>query len=120
MFMKSVMIKTKILTKQVQSVNINIVDTLESAKVTISTLRHLRDDEQNLNNLITAAVEFSECHGVDANGEYQRQHRHRRPTRRVDSSMFCRCGTGGCVPSGMCTLGDVYPRGCVPSEPYRK
>ena len=31
------------------------------------------------------------------------------------SSMFCRCGTGGCVPSGMCTLGDVYPRGCVPS-----
>ena len=84
MFMKSVMIKTKILTKQVQSVNINIVDTLESAKVTISTLRHLRDDEQNLNNLITAAVEFSERHGVDANGEYQRQHRLRRPTRRVD------------------------------------
>ena len=36
------------------------------------------------------------------------------------SSMFCRCGTGGCVPSGMCTLGDVYPRGCVPSEPHRK
>jgi hypothetical protein len=28
MFMKNVMIKTKILTKQVQSVNINIVDTL--------------------------------------------------------------------------------------------
>ena len=76
MFMKSVMIKTKILTKQVQSVNINIVDTLQSAKVTISTLCHLRDDEQNLNNLITAAVEFSERHGVDANGEYQRQHRH--------------------------------------------
>ena len=84
MFMKSVMIKTKILTKQVQSVNTNIVDTLESAKVTISTLCHLRDDEQNLNNLITAVVKFSECHGVDANGEYQRQHRHRRPTRRVD------------------------------------
>ena len=46
MFMKSVMLKTKII------LNINIVDTLESAKVTISTLRHLRDDEQNLNNLI--------------------------------------------------------------------
>ena len=76
MFMKSVMIKTKMLTKQVQSVNINIVDTLQSAKVTISTLHHLRDDEQNLNNLITAVVEFSERHGVDANGEYQRQHRH--------------------------------------------
>ena len=43
--MKSVMIETKILTKQVQSVNINIVDTLQSANVTISTLHHLRDDE---------------------------------------------------------------------------
>ena len=76
MFMKSVMIKTKILTKQVQSVNINIVDTLQSSKVTISTLHHLRDDKQNLNNLIIAVVEFSERHGVDANGEYQRQHHH--------------------------------------------
>ena len=64
------MLKTKII------LNINIVETLESAKVTISTLRHVRDHEQNLNNLITAAVEFSERHGVDANGEYQRQHRH--------------------------------------------
>ena len=45
MFIKNVMIKTKILTKQVQSVNINIVDTLESAKATISTLCHLCNDE---------------------------------------------------------------------------
>ncbi|CAB3986272.1 Hypothetical predicted protein [Paramuricea clavata] len=81
MFMKNVMIKTKILTKQVQSVNINIVDILESAKATISTLRHLHNDEQNVNNLITAAVKFSERHGVDANDEYQQHHHHRRPTR---------------------------------------
>ena len=83
MFMKNVMIKTKILTKQVQSVNINIVDTLESAKPT-STLHYLRDDKQNVNNLITAAVKLFERHGVDANDEYRRHHRHGRPTRRVD------------------------------------
>ena len=84
MFMKNVMIKTKILIKQVQIVNINIVDTPESAKATISTLLHLHNDEQNVNNPITAAVKFYERHGVDANDEHQRHHRHRRPTRRVD------------------------------------
>ena len=49
-------------------------------------LRYLRDDKQNVNNLITAAVKFSERHGhgVDANDEYQRHHRHRRLTREVD------------------------------------
>jgi hypothetical protein len=39
---------------------------------------------QSVNNLITAAVKFSERHGVDANDKYQRHHRHRRPTRRVE------------------------------------
>ena len=51
-------------------------------------LRYLRNDKQNVNNLITAAVKFSERHGhgVDANDEYQRHHRHRRLTREVDEN----------------------------------
>jgi hypothetical protein len=32
----------------------------------------------------TAAVKFFKRHGVDANDEYRRHHRHGRPTRRVD------------------------------------
>ena len=49
MFMRNIMMKTKILTKQLQAVDINVVDTLEAVKATIATLRHLRNDEDNLN-----------------------------------------------------------------------
>ena len=76
--------KTKILTKEVQSVDINIVDTLEAAQATIATLRHLRDDETNLDNQIDAAVVFSAQHEIDAEDEYQRNHRPRRRPRRFD------------------------------------
>ncbi|CAB4028662.1 zinc finger MYM-type 1-like, partial [Paramuricea clavata] len=84
MFMRNIMIKTKILTKQIQSVDINIIDTLEAAKATISTLRHLREDEENLNQQISASVAFSERHGIDLVAEYDRHHRPRRPSRRAD------------------------------------
>jgi hypothetical protein len=53
MFMRNIMMKTKILTKEVQSVDINIVDTLEAAQATIATLGHLRDDETNFDNQIS-------------------------------------------------------------------
>lgn len=78
------MMKAKILTKQVENVDINIVDTLESAKATISTLRHLRNDEENLNNQISASLDFAERHDVNVIDKYQRHHRPRRPSRRVD------------------------------------
>ena len=78
------LMKTKILTKEVQSVDINIVDTLEAAQATIATLRHLRDDETNLDNQIDAAVVFSAQHEIDAEDEYQRNHRPRRRPRRFD------------------------------------
>ena len=60
------MLKTKILTKEVQSVDINIVDTLLAA---IATLRHLHDDNQ-----IEAAVIFSAQYEIDAEDKYQRNH----------------------------------------------
>jgi hypothetical protein len=84
MFMRNVMMKTKILTKEVQSVDINIVDTLEAAQATIVTLRHLRDDETNFDNQIEAAVIFSAQYEIDVEDEYQRNHRPRRRPRRFD------------------------------------
>jgi hypothetical protein len=38
MFMRNVMVKTKILTKQIQTVDINVVDILEAAEATIATV----------------------------------------------------------------------------------
>ena len=113
MFMRNVMVKTKILTKQLQSVDvnvvdtleaaeaaiatlclhcvlqlqsvdINVVDTLEAAEATIATLCHLRNDEENLNRQIDAAIIFSHRIGIDAIEEYQRHHRPRRQPRRID------------------------------------
>ena len=78
------MVKTKILTKQLQTVDINVVDTLEAAEATIATLRHLRNDEENLNKQIDAAIIFSHRIGIDAIEEYQRHHRPRRQPRRID------------------------------------
>ena len=61
------MIKTKILTKQNQSVDINIIDTLEAANATISILRHLR-----------------ERYEIDRVAHFDRNHRPRCRSRRVD------------------------------------
>ena len=82
--MRNIMVKTKILTKQLQTVEINIVDTLEAVKATIATLRHLRNDEDNLNKQIDAAIIFAGRLGIDAVEEYQRHHRPRRQPRRID------------------------------------
>ena len=85
-FMRNMM-KTKILIRQVQSIDINIIDTLAAVKATISTvctLRHLRQDEGNLNQQINASIAFAESHRIDAAADYERNHPGRRLSRRVD------------------------------------
>ena len=84
MFMRNIMMKTKILTKQLQTVDINVVDTLEAVKATIATLRHLRNDEDNLNKQIDAAIVLAGRIGIDLVEEYQRHHRPRRQPKRID------------------------------------
>ena len=56
MFMKNVMVKTKILTQEIQSVQINIIDTLEAAQATIATLQHMRDDSNGNQNFMKRVV----------------------------------------------------------------
>ncbi len=51
MFMKNVMGKTKCLTKEVQSIEMNVIDTIESLKATITTLEHIRNNSDNLDNM---------------------------------------------------------------------
>ena len=70
MLMRNVMSKTKILTKQVQSIELNIADALE----------------EKLNLEIEAAVTFSAQHGVNAESEFAKYHRKRVATRRIDDT----------------------------------
>ncbi|CAM1307952.1 Uncharacterised protein r2_g1783 [Pycnogonum litorale] len=84
MFMKNVMVKTNILTQEIQGIKINILDTLEAAQATIATLKHMRNNSDALDKEIEAAVVFSEKFGIDVQAEFQKHHRPRRPPIRVD------------------------------------
>ena len=74
MLMRNVMSKTKILTKQVQAIELNIADALE----------------EKLNLQIEAAVTFSAQrppqHGVNAESEFAKHHRKRVAPRRIDDT----------------------------------
>jgi hypothetical protein len=84
MFMKNVMGKTKCLTKEVQSIEMNVIDTIESLKATITTLEHIRNKSDDLDNQIQAAKTVAEQHGIDPDAEYNRHHRQRKRPRRID------------------------------------
>jgi regulator of replication initiation timing len=68
--MRNVMSKTKILTKQVQAIELNIVDALE----------------ENINLQVEAAVAFSAKHRVNAESEFAKHHRKRVAPRRIDDT----------------------------------
>jgi hypothetical protein len=68
--MRNVMSKTKILTKQVQAIELNIADALE----------------EKLNIQIEAAVTFSAQHGVNTELEFAKHHRKRVAPRRIDDT----------------------------------
>ena len=59
-------------------------DALEALDASISTLKYLREKEEDINLQIEAAVAFSGQHGVIAESEFARRHRHRVAPRRID------------------------------------
>ena len=67
MFMKKVIGKTKCLTTEIQSINMNIIDTTDSFKATISTLEQIRNNNDGLDNQIHGSKSFAEQHGIDPN-----------------------------------------------------
>lgn len=77
MFMKNVRGKTKCLTTEIHSIDTDIIDTIDSFKATISTLEHIRNDNDDLDNQIHASKSLAEQHGVDPDPEYNRHHRQR-------------------------------------------
>ena len=64
----------------------NIIDDLEALDATISTLKYLREKEEDINRQIEAAVAFSGQHGVVAESEFATRHRHRVTPRRIDDT----------------------------------
>ena len=83
MFMKNVMRMTKCLTIEVQGIDINIIDTFENLKTTIITLKHIRNDRDDLDNQIQVAKIVAEAHHIDPT-EYDQHHGQRKTSRRID------------------------------------
>ena len=61
-------------------------DALEALDASISTLKYLREKEEDINLQIEAAVAFSGQHGVVAESEFATRHRHRVAPRRIDDT----------------------------------
>ena len=90
MFMRIIMRKTKILTVQLQSPDPNISDTMTSIDGTVSSLETLNKDDRAMDAQIQAAVDFAIKVGVDAETEFNRKYRVRRPPRRIDDKTWTR------------------------------
>ena len=85
-FMKNAIGKTMCLTTDIQSINMNIIDTIDSFKATISTLEHIRNDNDGLENQVHASKSFWEQYGTDPDTEYNRHYRQRKKPRRIDDN----------------------------------
>ena len=85
MFMKNIMLKTKFLSDALQR-ELNIIEALEMTKATITSLERINEDEMTMTSQITAATEYSKKLDIDAEADFAKHHRPRRPPKRLDEN----------------------------------
>ena len=81
MFMKI----TKILTMEMQKIELNILDALTLIEQAVTSLERIRASESDMNSQIDASVQFAKTHGLDPQVEFS-QKRQRKPSRRIDAN----------------------------------
>ena len=84
MFMRLIMKKTKLLTKQLQEEELNILDALLLIDATVENLKKIRSEDRAMDAELDAIAEFGNKMGIDSIAQYQLHHRPRRPPRRID------------------------------------
>lgn len=72
------------LAKEVQDIDMNINDNIESCDRTITTLEHIRNDSDGLANQILAAKTVAEQNGIDPDYEFSRHYHVRKMPRHID------------------------------------
>ena len=81
------MLKTKFVSDTLQRENLNIIQALEMSKATIKFLERINSNEKmEMTSQITASMEYSKKLDIDAEAEFVRYHRTRRPPRRLDDN----------------------------------
>ena len=82
--MKNIMYKTKIVVLEVQEIDQDVVASLDVMHQTRDAMIRIREDDLGLDGIVTAAVEKCKSFGIDAEYEFSKKHRPRRPPRRID------------------------------------
>ena len=86
MFMKNIMYKTKRVTEIFQKEDLNIIDAISVIESTIKSLERVNNDVDAMNSEIQAAVAFAEHLDVNVDSDFQRYHRYRKPSGRIDEN----------------------------------
>jgi hypothetical protein len=74
------------MTEILQKEDLNIIDAITIMESTIKSLEYVNNDVDAMNAEIQAAVIFAERLGVDAQTDFQRHHRRRKPPARIDEN----------------------------------
>ena len=86
MFMKNIMYKTKRMTEILQSEDLNVIDAITIMEATVKSLETVNNDADAMNAEIQAAAAFAKKLGTDASSDFQRHHRQRKPSSRIDEN----------------------------------
>lgn len=85
-FMKNIMYKTKNLTEKLQSEMLNILDAMKLTKTCTNMLSQIKQSDEEINNLISSAMEFPKKLEIDYKSEFDKHHRRRKKPQRIDEN----------------------------------
>lgn len=85
-FMKNVMYKSKVLTELLESRELNVIDAAVAIRSTVISFESMLSDDDGMNNLIEAAKQFSSKLDVNAEDDFSRHHRKRKPPKKIDDN----------------------------------
>ena len=76
----------KILTEHLQEEKLNIIDALTAIKGRTTSLQRMNASDEKLEILVQAAAILVKRFGIDPENEYERFHRPRKSSRRIDDN----------------------------------
>ena len=86
MILKNIMLKAKMLSDHLQGETINVAGALIALSSTDAVLKRMRANDNEINDEIEAAVTVARNLGKDPEADFQRLHRVRKPSRRLDDN----------------------------------
>ena len=86
LFMKNIVYNTKIVVFEVQEIDQDILDSLDVMRQTRDAMLRIRENNLVLDDIVTVVAEKCKSFGIDAEYEFSKKHRPRRPPIRIDKN----------------------------------